>query len=114
MRYKEIHIFAKFSLCLFTDVKKWNEVMLEQNENNHLINEDELDYTNALTSVIHGDGLIISMFLKKDASIYTVMHESIHVVDFLIENIGLDHTEFRAYTAQYLVENIMDYLNTKK
>ena len=107
---KEIHIFGKFMLYLFTDSNMWNDAMSSHGEEDFYIKDEEMEYTNALTSVIHGDGLILSMYLKKDADIYTVIHESVHVVDFLIENIGLEHTEFRAYTVQYIVENIMKEL----
>lgn len=69
--------------------------------------------TNALASVDHNDEGVpyFSMVIPEGAGMGTIAHESLHIVDFLCDELGipitLENTEIRGYMIGYIVNCIV-------
>ena len=100
----QFHLFAKFSLSLFLSAEDWNLAMKINNMNDS-INEKTLGRAFINTD----DGIKIGMYIRLNNFRYgNVIHESTHIIDFLMEEIGITDIEFRAYMIEDLSVRVIE------
>lgn len=110
-KYELFHLFTKYSVAFFDDYKEWNKDMDINCKGQHKVSISSIG--KALFDELE-DGIILCIFInKKHYSYRHAIHEATHIVDFLMEYVGIDDTEFRAYTIEYLSVNIIEHCRDK-
>lgn len=108
-RYKVFHLFTKFDMCLFTTLEDWNLAM-NQNDLEQFYCDDT-DIGRCMKTPTNDNKMSFNMYIPVKHFTYgTVIHESTHMVDFLMEYIGINDIEFRAYMVEDLSVRIIENL----
>ena len=102
------HLFTKFNVSLFLSVEDWNLAM-KINNIDEVINENTLG-----RAFINSDnGIKLAMYISlKDFKYGNVIHEATHIVDFLMEEIGINDIEFRAYMIEDLSVQVIEKIRS--
>ena len=113
-KYTPIHLFTKFEAILITSQKEMNKFIKF-----HKINARPTDITHTgralwITNEDNGAS-IFSIYIDKNRfDVGLIIHESVHVVQHLMECIGIKDYEFQAYMVEYLSTKIIDIMKNKK
>ena len=111
-RYKLFHLFTKFSMQLITDLENWN-LMCEQNDYQNFICDDGAIGRCAIDP--KPSGVVLMMYIPfKHYHYGTVIHESTHMVDYLMEHLGINDIEFRAYMIEDLSVRLIEYFRKEQ
>jgi len=100
----QFHLFAKFEMSLFLTVQDWNRAMAMNN-----IDESIDDKQLGRSWICTSSGIKLAMYIQTENFKYgNVIHESVHIVDFLMEEIGINDIEFRAYMIEDLAVRVIE------
>ena len=114
IKYEIIKLFTKFDMALFTDNKELNKFLKMHNQDN-LVVEGHYNYLGRSLSFFNNGIPYYVMFIDVERYIIgTAIHESTHIIDFLMMDIGINDIEFRAYMIEELSINIINYMNKVK
>jgi len=113
-KYTRFHLFTKYNLDVFDSKKQWNKAMKQSKYTEHIIKEDSICAGKAGCFVLD-NGLAFGMYInKKDFQYKIVIHESVHIIDFLMEETGINDIEFRAYMIEDLSHRIIEHFRDSK
>ncbi len=111
--YASFHLFTKFSVAFYDKPKHWNKSMDLDNNGDFKVDKHSV----ARASKVYIDnGVAFCMFVNKKKYNYRhIIHESTHIIDFLMEEIGIqcNETEFRAYMIEDLSVRLIKYCRKK-
>ncbi|HIE41555.1 MAG TPA: hypothetical protein EYP80_02720 [Candidatus Aenigmarchaeota archaeon] len=101
----KIDLFAGYWVYVTDNEDKWNKkVKFEENK------VDPYDrYPKGRSIAMDSDkGFFLGIFIREDAKNNVVIHESVHIVEFLMKHLNINDDEFKAIAIGYLANKIIE------
>ena len=106
----KINLFAGYWVYITDNPKKYNRKLKEVNpelDSYYFINQKGKYPRGKAVMLDVESGLFFGIFFRKDAFNNTVIHECVHVVEYLMEQINIKDDEFKAILIGYLADEII-------
>jgi len=110
---QKIEIFSGYWVFVTDSVKKINKQLLRIEPDTSLeVLVDNHNPPNGRAFWVDSEkGYFLAMYLRKPISRKTVIHESVHIISYLMGYLDIHDEEFKAVATAYLSEKILKDFN---